>query len=923
MSFKTVLTSIFSDSLGLIFESAYTVMYDFTNSTVLALATVCLFASLILLPSTVFLARIIKRLKEKKGIKKKKGKLFTFLSKYFSDETLFYIRNSLSLIFVFVYDAITLHAINTFYNGFTTALKAGFPDFIDMTSPDSLISAFGTTFNLIPILFVTVGIAACVICIVRNGIVLSLPCVLLTAAGFIYSYNASAAFAITLTCAAALALLNASVGMLRFGELVKGIFFSAVGIAAGVVLIFFYGDPTYKMTVAYIAATALFQVPLVMYLIRKSSEKKAALSEKKKKKIRGKPIVFLAGAVFLFVFCGICIPSIVISSAPQDFVDINYYHNPLLYIVSSAADAFGIFAVWLCSVYFMSKQRTRAFLDVAIWVWSGWSAVNYFFFGKNFGIMSVTLEYKDGFDIKLSEQAINAVILLALAAVLIFVAVKFKNILQYVLFIGIVAILAMSVTNAIYINSSISPLKEQASEIHDEEAHFTLSKDGKNVIVFMTDRAIGCYIPYLTEENPELLEKFDGFTYYSNTISYGRNTNFASPAIFGGYEYTPANMNARDDLLLEEKNDEALKIMPVLFDENGYDVTVLDPPYAGYQNVPDLSIYDDYPDIKTGITKGTFTNESSKKQQIESNYRNFFCYSILKTSPLVLQETLYNNSNYNNPDILFASNESLEGAAYTGQVADSVYTSKGVSSYFMNEYNVIDNLDYITDFTSESSDTFTIMVNAVAHDTMLLQEPEYTPSLTVDNTEYESANSDRYTVNGRTLVMEEVTQYAHYQCNMLNLIKIGEWLDYLRDNGVYDNTRIIIVADHGGAVHSLEELILDDGLDTMGYAPLLMVKDFNSTGFTTCDDFMTNADVPTIAFEGLIENPVNPFTGNQINSNEKNERPQYVISSDYWSVEVNNGYTFMAGDWYSVHDNLWDKNNWEKVATNAVATYDD
>ncbi len=916
MSFKTVLTSIFSDSLGLLFESAYTVVYGFTGSTVLAFATVCLFAALLIIPSTVYLARIIKRLKGKKGIGKRKGKIAKALSKYISDEALFYIRNSLGIVFVFIYNIVALAAIKHFFDGFTTALKAGFPGALDMTRPDALIGI-----NLIPIVFALLGVASFLISTVKNGFVLSLPYIALTAYGFIYSYDAPSAFALALLACCALALFNQVLDLFKNSELIKDIGLSAIGVIGGVFLIFFYGDPTYKMIAMYVVAVTAFQIPLISYIIRKQSEKKAALSGQKKKKPRGKSFVFVLGVLFLFLFNGVCIPSIVISSAPQDFVDINYYHNPILYIVSSACLAFGIFAVWLCSVYFMSKQRTRAFLDVAVWVWSGWSAVNYFFFGKNFGIMTVALKYEDGFDIKLSQQLINTLILAGVAAILVFAAVKFKNILPSVLIIGMTAVMAMSVTNIIYINSSIAPLKEQAAQIHDEEAHFTLSKDGKNVVVFMADRAIGCYIPYLMNEKPELLDTFDGFTYYSNTISYGRNTNFAAPSVFGGYEYTPANMNARDDLLLQEKNDEALKLMPVLFDENGYDVTVLDPPYAGYNNIPDLSIYDDYPDIKTGITRGTFTNEASKRNQIENNYRNFFCYSLVKTSPLVLQETLYNDANYNNVDILFAM-DSLDGEVYSGQVSDTLFTATGLESYFMNEYNVIDNLDYLTDFSNGSNGTFTMMVNAVAHDTILLQEPQYEPSMVVDNTEYETANADRYTVDGRTLRMEKLTQYTHYQCNMANLIKIGEWLDYLRENGVYDNTKIIIVADHGGAVHQLDELILDDGLDVMGYAPLLMVKDFDSTGFTTCEDFMTNADVPTIVFDGLIDNPVNPFTGNPINSNDKHERPQYVISSDYWSVEVNNGYTFIAGDWYSVHENMWDKNCWEKVASNAVATYD-
>ena len=92
-----------------------------------------------------------------------------------------------------------------------------------------------------------------------------------------------------------------------------------------------------------------------------------------------------------------------------------------------------------------------------------------------------------------------------------------------------------------------------------------------------------------------------------------------------------------------------------------------------------------------------------------------------------------------------------------------------------------------------------------------------------------------------------------------------------------------------------------------------MVKDFNSEGFTISDKFMTNADVPTLAMEGLIESPVNPYTGKEINSDAKTESDvQYVLISDDWDVEENNGYQFLPAEWasVSVDGDVLDKDNW-------------
>ena len=99
---------------------------------------------------------------------------------------------------------------------------------------------------------------------------------------------------------------------------------------------------------------------------------------------------------------------------------------------------------------------------------------------------------------------------------------------------------------------------------------------------------------------------------------------------------------------------------------------------------------------------------------------------------------------------------------------------------------------------------------------------------------------------------------------------------------------------------------------------MLMVKDFDGEGFGTSEEFMTNADVPALAAKGLINEPVNPFTGKALDSGEKEAHAQYVIVSGEASTNTNNGTTFLPADWYSVCDNIWDKGNWRKEAEDAV-----
>ena len=145
---------------------------------------------------------------------------------------------------------------------------------------------------------------------------------------------------------------------------------------------------------------------------------------------------------------------------------------------------------------------------------------------------------------------------------------------------------------------------------------------------------------------------------------------------------------------------------------------------------------------------------------------------------------------------------------------------------------------------------------------------------------------------------------------MAALIQLGNWFDYLRENGVYDNTKIILVADHGGSLE-LDPSLVQNGIDPGTFFPLLMVKDVGAAGFTTSSEFMTNADVPSLTLEGLLDDAKNPFTGNPISTDEKTAHPQYIIISDQWQTDVNNGAAFLPAQWASVEANWRDVENWE------------
>ena len=657
-----------------------------------------------------------------------------------------------------------------------------------------------------------------------------------------------------------------------------------------------------------------FLFPSIRSLIRRKGGKPREGEAGTEEKTR----IFALSSIFLAILTGLLIPSAVIRSSPGEFIVIGEYQSPLLYVFSTFLLAAGTFLIWLQVFHYLAGEKAKRIMEAGLWIVAILAVVNYMFFGTNFGNLSSELKYDLGLAPSVKSMLINGALLILTGTAVFVLWFKKRKLVQAFLPIMILAVLGMSVYNAVEIGGKLPQLKALTKQQNSEKASFTLSKSGRNVIVFMLDRAISSYVPYLFQENPELVRQFDGFTWYPNTLSYGAYTNTGSPALFGGYEYTPEEINKRDSESLVEKQNEALKVMPLLFSGAGYEATVCDPPYAGYTWIPDLSIFNGYEEIKAYNTEnGEFAdwNESlADKQQIWN--RNFFCFSLMKISPLLLQPGIYQDGTY-------FTHQNEDALLWQIQLSMGPSVSFGVRDDFITSYYALCALPSMTSTTEDDCNTFLMMNNGTTHNVVLLQEPQYEPSSVVDNTQYDAEHTDRFTCNGRTMIAETANQMSHYQCNMAALIQLGKWFDYLREQGVYDNTRIIVVADHGRSLEQFEDMLFGvrdpdkttlNPEDVMAYNPLLLVKDFGASGFSTDERFMTNADTPTLALDGLIEDPVNPFTGKRITNDAKNAEEQHVFYTDIWSTDRNNGNTFLPGSWYALvgHD-IFDLSSWKKL----------
>ena len=634
-------------------------------------------------------------------------------------------------------------------------------------------------------------------------------------------------------------------------------------------------------------------------------------TEKKERKgpalLRRKPNpgVFFLAAGCAAILTGALIPSAVIASSPAEFLDPGAFLHPFLYILNSLLTAAGAFLLWGGIYYALGSPGMKKGLEIAMFALAGCMLVNYMAFQAHFGSLSSILQTPQLPQFSWGQKGLNLLALGAAAGVC-FLLYRFReSLVRGLCLTGALAMAAMSGWNMIQTAPAVAESRARMEQAAVREAVIPLSREGKNVVMLMLDRAISGLFPCILAEDPALESSFDGFVYYPNTLSHGMSTNFGVPGIYGGYEYTPWEMNRRDKEPIPKKHNEALLVLPTLFSGAGYRVTVADPPFAGdYENIPNVQLYDDLPNTSAFVTHGMYMTEQNAGGRQRLRMRNFFCYALCETAPWAIRGTLYNAGYYNQ------LNEIL-----TAQVRSGMSQATGVDPEFLAAYEVLTHLRDLTEVRDGAENNLLLMSNTATHEQLLLQEPEYIPAQQVDNREFDREHEDRFRAGPVPLAMENEYQMSHYHVNMAALRQVGAWLDALKAEGVYDNTRIIIVADHGEHLGMRKDAILPDGTDLMEFNPLLLVKDFGSRGGIRTDgSFMTNADVPWMLTRGLMDHPVNPFTGKEI-SEEAKRAPQKVTASPEHSIYLNRGNTFLPGEWYETQGEVLDPAAWTPIGT--------
>ena len=707
--------------------------------------------------------------------------------------------------------------------------------FKDLGAGDALLRVGGAGFNLMPLIMTAVNLLSALVYAKSLGVRERAQLFGMALVFLVLLYNSPSGLVLYWTCNNLFSLgKNIAAARLKHPGRALQILTSAAALVliGGAVSGAFDVDRYVFLFVAL--GLCLLLAPFLWKALTKAMDR-APLS------VRDCRFLYFSSSALLCLIIGLLIPAQVIGGSVSDF------DHPWSFVFRSFVQGTAFFVLLPLLAWAFAGERVRKNFALLFSVLALLSLICLFALSASYGLISRSFKIEDTrLIIDAFPLWVNpAALVVALLVPALFFAGKKQRILATVYNATALAILVMAIISmrSIAVESRELARLGGASEETGATDVFHFTSAGNNTFIMFIDRAVGmCMYPALAMA-PELSAQFDGFTWYPNTLSFGHTTVTGLPAMLGGYDYAPLEIDERRDVLLKDKINEALTMLPKIFGQAGYRVTVTDPTMTNMQLVPDISVFDNMKNVRAmnldGRMEHRFAQEYpvAEERLIDSfDFDILFRYGLFRIALPVLRY----------------------GMHYKG-----TWWRDGASNVYGRALTEFSTLYYLSEFCSvdAGSDTLSIFMNETTH------EPgAYTAALRP------MPGLIRYT-------SEEIDSFgsednASYMYTFLSAMKaLNRWIEFLKKEGVYDNTKIIIVSDHGNSFDT--DMFENTGMES--YNPLLMVKPFKARGpLALSEKFMTNADVPSIATEGAIDNPVNPYLGTPVAEPENGKIPQTV-----------------------------------------------
>ncbi|WP_232000278.1 YidC/Oxa1 family membrane protein insertase [Helicobacter cinaedi] len=413
-----------------------------------------------------------------------------------------------------------------------------------------------------------------------------------------------------------------------------------------------------------------------------------------------------------------------------------------------------------------------------------------------------------------------------LACVMILICLRKQSLFKNTLICLLIAFGAVSTLNAAHIATQKMDLSYRNIPISQEaDSHLrdllppfhhdltSFSKDKENVLILLFDAFTGSHLQIIFEQFPELKQEFQGFTYYPNTLSLDGDTIRTAHTILTGHNLSAfANRNLSMQTYTDNITDSLLATYQT-FRKYGFKVDSFAMPHINSSHTQEnIDIYDGWDNYFAAYSKmmdfdSTLQNLKKHNQPVgEMASMGLFYFA-----PYIFRTRIYKDFEFGNYSWIFGKKQ---------QIGSFINGVKHTSALPL----IVRNLN-----VDSTSKTFKYIHTMHTHYPFALNK-DCMPEM-----DTQSQLPQQY----RAFFLN----IHHYDNEVCAMKETKILLDFLKDNGIYDNTMIVLVSDH-----SYNDLPTHNMPNQASFGnnpnPLLMIKKLKSNGDLKTDmRLMSNADV--------------------------------------------------------------------------------
>ena len=428
-----------------------------------------------------------------------------------------------------------------------------------------------------------------------------------------------------------------------------------------------------------------------------------------------------------------------------------------------------------------------------------------------------------------------------------------------------------------------------------EKELFSYSKTEKNIVVMVLDMFSGSHMHPLLEQFPEFKTQLDGFVLFDNAISTTGATIHSIATIIGGEHYAVYNVNARKENFSHSIN-KAFGVIGDAFVKNGYDVGYFMGKWSG--SLRDIKVYNDNMTIVQNPSQ-YLSHYLDSNPLFKKEISDQLMLSHDQIKILLLQVGLFRFA----PDFIFRARIYNDGAWLVGNknLRDKLVSIAYASSFYA--FTHLHNIE-------SNKPTFKYLHSLMTHDPYALYYNQEGCAFHFDGKSVwkEYPHKDDMLYQSSIL---QTSQFQHYDTEACALSYLSDFVKWLQENEIYDNTQIFVVSDHGAYDPiRFSPYLLADGERYPD--SLFLFKDFNASGELKLDSrLMANYDISSIFCEnlpnGCLNVPKNILKNYPKQRELINTQPFSLLLSD---TEINEN---IIRAYYKVKGSIYDDSNWQDI----------